>query len=187
MADRVRLKLPQASLRMTLVALNGMKEDVDHMAREALSAAGSTLFKETKTAITNTDHSQSDLDKLDHPYAKRHGSIRIHTKKPWIVHIGSSAGAGAMADKLIGRYKPFRKKPAYEVSFAGRLPDEVRWVLFGTVKMLPRDPLWEVASDPVVRKKMMKTVVKMMGAKMRSKGGVRFSHGTGTGIHTGRN
>lgn len=45
----------------------------------ATNIMGGTLLERIKANVSLSDHSLQDLARLDHPYARRHGSIRIHT------------------------------------------------------------------------------------------------------------
>jgi hypothetical protein len=44
----------------------------------ATNIMGGTLLERIKANISLRDHTLQDLAALDHPYARRHGSIRIH-------------------------------------------------------------------------------------------------------------
>jgi hypothetical protein len=45
----------------------------------ATNIMGGTLLERIKANVSMRDHTLQDLALLDHPYARRHGSIRIHT------------------------------------------------------------------------------------------------------------
>ena len=45
----------------------------------ATNIMGGTLLEKIKANVSMRDHSLQDLADLDHPYARRHGSIRIHS------------------------------------------------------------------------------------------------------------
>lgn len=45
----------------------------------ATNIMGGTLLEKIKINVSLRDHTLPDLERLDHPYARRHGSIRIHS------------------------------------------------------------------------------------------------------------
>ena len=148
---------------------------------EALSAV---LFREVSVNLSYTDHSLSDLRDLDHPYAKRHGSIKVHGGNQRVVHKQS----GVLLNSLRVEKLPSANSPtgeAYAVWFD--LNDTwVTWskgsgsyaafVVQGTKYMLPRDVLWATTKDPRVRKAMMKAATRTLGPALRSKANVRFQN-----------
>jgi len=156
----------------TAKALDGIAE----LAAEKLMVerAGQILHEEVKATISATDHSLADLAKLDHPYARRHGSIRIHRAKPQTVHRQS----GAMLSAL--RARPDRlmlfgsSVGVYRVWFDLAAAPHARYVLQGTRKMLARDVLWDTANDRRVVTKMRKAVIELLGKELRSKARIRF-------------
>ena len=44
----------------------------------ATNIMGGTLLELVKGNVSMRDHTLEDLARMDHPYARRHGSIRIH-------------------------------------------------------------------------------------------------------------
>lgn len=107
----------------------------------------------------------------DHPYARRHGSIRIHTRKPWQVHSHTGTLKNATKGK---RITGPGGQPGYAVYFDVSMAPHALHIVYGTKVMLPRDPLWMTAQDPTTRKVMMRMIVKHMGKGLRSKVGMRF-------------
>lgn len=141
---------------------------------DALGAAlSSVLFAEVRTNISHTDHSLADLRRLDHPYARRHGSIKIHGDGQRVVHNQS----GQLLSSLRVEKLPSANSPtgeAYAVWFDVGAAPHAAFVVQGTRYMLPRDVLWATTKDPRVRKNMMRAATRTLGAQLRSKANVRF-------------
>lgn len=192
------MQFSQSSLSFTLIALDNTKIDLRKAGRAAVDAAGGIALKWSKKAVGIRDHSLTDLADMDHPYARRHGSIRVHQAiGTWHVHrapTGGLSGAAhkAAAKRTAGHHKQTDKmynatlgratsdpggRPQYEVYFDTFKAPEAERVVMGTKRMLPRDPLWNAVMQPDVRKEMMKAVVVVLGRVLRSKVGIRFGSG----------
>lgn len=152
-----------------------------------MQAAGEVLLAEARKTVGLRDHSLSDLYLLDHPYARRHSKIRIHTEAPWQVHRRPSPlnpihrnQTDALYHATRGRFFHIGTSPVYEVFFDTGMAPEAIFVTQGTRVMLPRDPLWQTALSPDVQKKLMVGIVRQLGKVMRTQLGVRFSTGSPT-------
>lgn len=144
--------------------------------REALLAGGKVLQAAVRQHLSITDHTLEDLRRMGHPYARRHGSIRVHSERPFMVHrqdgrmVNSTtleskaypggSGGGAKYHARVGL--DYGKQPYF------------RYVIQGTRVMLPRDTLYLTSQLPAVRTGMMKAVIKVLGAKLRTQATVRF-------------
>lgn len=173
------MRFDTASLQVTLINLQNTKVSLQKAGEAAVEAAGETLLREARKAVGLKDHSLSDLALMDHPYARRHGSIRIHTSAPWQVHRQTDN----LYNATRGTFFHIGSTPMYEVSFDVSQAPEAKFVVAGTRVMLPRDPLWQTANDPAVTKMLMQAIVRRLGRDMRGQLGVRF--GTGTPTVTG--
>lgn len=151
--DDVRRGLVEAALR---VAKAG---------NAAIGAAGAIVLDKVTSDSSQTGVSLRQLAKLDHPYARRHGSIQagalggLVVARPWIVH----RRQGRFANAISGRYKPSLLQPEYDIELDGSIK-LVRWIVHGTKIMLPRDVLGGVAADPVLRAR----VIAVVGSVLRS-------------------
>lgn len=168
------IQLSVAGLDVTLVALGQSKGELRKAAGPALLAAGQAYRNMVRKRINLRDHSLADLARKDHPYARRHGSIRIHRRKPWQVHRQS----GRMINALQGRPVTVGGQHGYEVTFDYNAAPHARYVIQGTRVMLPRDVLWKTAHDEPTKVAMMRRVVKVLGKQLRTQLGVRFGSGT---------
>lgn len=192
------MKFDQSSLSFTLIALDNTKIDLRKAGRAAVDAAGGIALKYSKKAVGLRDHSLTDLANMDHPYARRHGSIRVHQSiGTWHVHRAPTGGlSGAAHAAAAKRTSTHRKQtdtlynatlgrattapsggPQYEVYFDTFQAPHAEDVVMGTKLMLPRDPLWNAVMQPAVRQEMMKAVVVVLGRVLRSKVGIRFGSG----------
>jgi hypothetical protein len=147
-------------------------------AGKAMAKAGEVAKAAVYANVTRTDHTLAQLRAMDHPYAKRHGSIGIHAGESHVVHTHT----GRMASALQGEVR-FRaggagvSRPYYLLGWWGNVPPHVKWVVEGTRVMLPRDVLWLTASAPHVRPAMLRAFVQVMGAELRTQAGIRFGSG----------
>jgi hypothetical protein len=148
-------------------------------AGKAMAKAGEVAKAAAYANLTRSDHSLAQLRAMDHPYAKRHGSIGVHAGEEHVVHTRT----GRMAAALQGEVK-FRaggsggSRPYYLLGWwGGGVPPHVKWVVEGTRVMLPRDVLWATVSAPHVRPAMLRAFVQVMGAELRTRAGIRFGSG----------
>ena len=181
------MRFDTASLQVTLVSLQNTRVSLEKAGEEALRAAGEVLLAESRKAVGLRDHSLSELALLDHPYARRHGSVRIHTSSPWQVHRRPSPLNPNHRNQTDGLYNATRGQfyrigtsPVYEVYFDTNAAPEAEYVVRGTRVMLPRDPLWQTALDPAVQRRLMVGIVRQLGKVMRGQLGVRFGTGAPT-------
>lgn len=177
------IKFNAGSLKVVLRHLNVAKASERKAAAMCVLAAGRELRDAAKQNISLTDHSLQDLADLDHPYARRHGAIRLHGS-------GSSSIAypSSRVHKQSGRLlrslqaAPTNNGLGYRVGFDTAIAPHATFVVQGTKTMLPRDVLWHTAISPLVRKRMMTAIVRVLGKQLRSQGGVRFGSGGRGGV-----
>lgn len=166
------------SVRATLMALEHTTGNVEEAARVALEDAAKVLLKHARKVLSLTDHTLKDLRRADHPYAVRHGRIRIHKATPWKVHTHTGRLLRALKDTAYD----VGDAPAHMVYIDMAEAPYAEHIVNGTRTMLPRDPLWTgTALQPAVQKQVMQAIVKAMGQKMRTKVGIRFESRSGSG------
>lgn len=189
------MKFDAASLSFTLINLSNLQMDVQRAGEEAMRAAGEVLLRECKKAIGLRDHSQTDFDRWPipghHPYARKHGSIRVHTSTPWQVHRKPSPlnpkhhnQTDTLYRATKGAFYSASGRPVYEVFMDLNEAPHAKWVVGGTKLMLPRDPLWVTANDPKVRKLIMLGIIRRLGKELRTKLGIRFGSMPATSTRT---
>lgn len=160
------------SFRTTLLALEHTETAlIEEAGRVAMAEAAQVLLTYARKVLSLTDHSLRDLRRADHPYARRHGRIKVHAATPWKVHTHT----GRLLQALRDAPYDVGDMPAHMVYLDTSEAPHARYVVEGTRTMLPRDPLWTgVALQPGVQKKLMTTIVRVMGLDFRTKIGVRF-------------
>jgi hypothetical protein len=158
-------------LDAALVNLRGVEKKMFQKAgKQALKAAGTVLVKALRENMSITDHTQASLRALGHPYARRHGAIRIHQQRPYVIHKQS----GLMKSKITRKSKGSGKKIRYQVGFNYGAVPYAKYVIQGTRVMLPRNTIYLTSQQPEIRKEMMKAVVRVLGKELRTGAGVRF-------------
>jgi hypothetical protein len=166
------------SVRATLIALEHTTGDMESAARAALAAGAKELLAAARKVLSVTDHTSKDLAALGHPYAVRHGKIMIHRQAPWKVHTHTGRLLRALKDAAYD----VGDAPAHMVYLDASDAPYVRAIIAGTDTMLPRDPLWTgTALQPAVQKRVMRSIVKVLGKELRTKMGVRFESRAGSG------
>jgi hypothetical protein len=172
------------SLRTTILAMDNLAVTEKKAARKAANSAGKVLLAAVKQNISLRDHSLKDLKKLDHPYARRHGAIRIH-------HRGSKSlmhpqfRVHQQSGTLLTALKGGPRKSGFFVELDKGIAPHAVWVIFGTRVMLGRNVLWDTAIAPAIRLRIMKAVVKTLGKDLRTKAALRFGDapaGGGLGV-----
>lgn len=172
-----RIRVDQASLRFTIRQLGNVRVNMKDAGRAAVAAAGRVYRTAALMAISATDHTQADLDRLGNPYARRHGMLTLHAGDGggWIrdgrhiVHrqtgrLVSSLRTRDLPDPMIG----------YEVWLDDSVAPYAVRVLAGDKRVLPRDPLWEAAMGPKTILEMQRAVVRELGKVLRSQAVIRF-------------
>jgi hypothetical protein len=145
----------------------------------AATAAGEVLIAAVRTNASLTDHSLKDLARLDHPYARRHGSIQIH-KGSSSTLLDTRSSVHMRTGRFVRSIRGYVAKTSkgssirYNVIADRRVAKHAGYVIQGTRVMLPRDIIWETAEAPGTRKAMMGAVVRVLGEELRTKVGVRF-------------
>jgi hypothetical protein len=138
-------------------------------------AISRVLFDAVRANVSATDHTLADLRRLDHPYARRHGSIQIHGGSQTTVHKHTVQLLSSLrVEKLPSANSPTGE--AYAVWFDVAAAPHAAFVVQGTRYMLPRDVLWATTQDPAVRKSMMRATTKVLGKALRTKANIRFGN-----------
>lgn len=160
------------SLKVTLLTMTKLGTSESKAAAAAVESAGKHLHKRILQNISLKDHTLDQLAADDHPYARRHGSIRIHrsgsrslVNPEFRVHTQGGSLKNALRS---GRGPSGTNSHSWRVRLdPGRAPHAAHVVL-GTRVMLPRDVLWSTADAPEVKKQMMKAIVKKLGKVLRT-------------------
>lgn len=148
--------------------------------KAAVGAMGGVALAAVKRNVTRRDHTLDQLAAMGHPYARRHGSIRVHAGETHVVHSHS----GRLASSLVG--KAVRRSGGrgggahwkYRIDFSKSPPRYVEHVIKGTKVMLGRDVLVATVYTTDMRKQMLRAVVTTLGAELRTQTGLRFPSGS---------
>ena len=167
------MSVDAGSVRMTVMRIGGLKPKTQKAIERSLVAAGEVLHKEIVKNASNTRYTQSDLDRLGNPYARRHGNIRIHKRNPYVVHKQGTHKRSKNLHKKI-KSRLYKRKREFHVYVTKTDVPYAPYVIEGTKVMLGRDFLRATLSDRKVRKKMMKSIIKEMGKEFRTQAAVRF-------------
>lgn len=145
----------------------------------AVAGMGGVALAAVKRNVTRRDHTLDALAAMGHPYARRHGSIRVHAGETHVMHTHSGRLARSLKGKLVrrpgGRGGGAHWK--YRIDFSNGPPRYVEHVIKGTRIMLGRDVLAASVYTPEVRKGMLRAAVTVFGAQMRTGAGLRFPSG----------
>lgn len=172
------LRLDIGSVKATIVGLDSTFGKV--AMSKAIIEGGMFIQAEIRRNINVTDHTLADLRRLGHPYAKRHGRIRVHPERPWLVHRQGGSLLGSLRRKTIRRVGMSKVQIWLDTTKA----PHARYVVMGSQHMLGRNVLWNTATDARVRRETMRVIVKVLGKDLKSKAGIRFGTiaGSGTAI-----
>jgi|7_EtaG_2_1085326.scaffolds.fasta_scaffold00045_59 hypothetical protein len=134
----VTLKINSSDMAIAKRLLRKLpKKMKGRISKDALTK-GTSVYVEKflKPALDKRDHTLSHLAALGHPYARKHGSIQIHSKNPWVVH----RRTGALYNSIRSEIKTsFTGHSVRVYPDLGAAP-HIRYVFSGTRNMLPRDP-----------------------------------------------
>lgn len=177
------------SLRATLFGIRNINVTTAKAANVALSSAGKALKTAARANLSASDFTMGQLAALDHPYARRHGSISVNTS-------GGSGFLSAPQNRVHNRTGEMRSalhgvRTKHGLSGVFKLwvdtnaAPHARYVIQGTNVMLPRDVLWDTAHAPKTRQAMMKAMVLALGKRLRSQASVRFGSGAPPGSRSG--
>lgn len=163
----IRVKV--GGVKAVVAAMDAMRARMAAAAPKVLEAGGKAYLGGVKAAAGMEDHSLAQLAALDHPYARRHGSIQESKlgHPGWWVH----KQTGTLFRSITGRMiSPSR----YEVfADTGKAP-HAAFVIQGTSVMFARDFIFIAGELRVVRRRIMRAMIRVLGKELRTKAHVRF-------------
>lgn len=172
------IRVSAGAINAAVVDLGNVGKRLRPAVMQGLQAAGEELYRAVDDNLAATCHTQADLDRLDNPYAKRHGSIRIHPERPYLVHQQTGRGRRSLRRQLMPM------QDFFEVWLDLSAAPHMERVIQGTKVMLPRDTLWLTAGQRATRKAMLTAFVRVLGKELKTKAMVRFTGRVGTGPRT---
>lgn len=162
---RGAVEVDQESFQRTIDALGRYKQQAKAVRAEAVRAAGDILLARVRANASRTDYSLDDLAEMDHPYARRHGTIQTgplggaYAQRPYMVQKRS----GTLLSAIVG--KPSASGQGYEVQ-ARPVAPHVQYVIQGTRVMLPRDVVQGTANEAVTQRLMMEAMSAVLRRKL---------------------
>ena len=157
----LKLELDMGSYKMTLMALERDTKQLKVAARAGMKAAALVLMESTRRNMSSTAHSKRDLDRLDNPYAARHGTIRstsLGGMKPYEVHDQSGTMLRALKIKNHGN----RTSGYSEVYIDEAIAPHAKYVLSGTRVLKGRNVISETLHEGEVIKDMKNAMVNVI-------------------------
>lgn len=169
----------QAGSVRTVVA--GLNKAIPTAARRlTLVAMGEALHQRVRANASLRDHTLRDLARLGHPYARRHGTIRIHRDRPYLVHTHT----GQLLQSIRAEVLPTTPE-RFGVWLDPTIAPHAAYVVLGTRVMLPRDLLMETALERQTQVAMMRAAVDVLGRQLRTGAAVRFGSAAPSGSAKG--
>lgn len=161
-------------VNVAIANVRGMGWKTREIQGKAIMAAGEVLKVAVEQHLSITTHTLKDLERMDHPYARRHGSIQIYPQRPFLVHSHSRKMRNAVTLQEVHDIDRGMVAIRARVGLDYGRQRYFKYVIQGTKVMLPRDTLYQVSQLRGVRKGMMRAVVKKMGEELRTKATIRF-------------
>lgn len=167
------ISISAGSVRAVLGNMQAMKASTAEAARAAVKSAGLELHAAVKQNISLRDHSPADLANLDHPYARRHGTIRIHGTGTKSID-PPSARVHTQTGRLLSalRSGPIDEGFGWRVELDKNVAPHAEFVVQGTRVMLPRDVLFGTAKTELVQRRLLRDIVRTLGRTFRTKASV---------------
>ena len=138
MSSGVTLKINSSDMAIAKRLLRKLPKSMKGKVGKDALAKGTSVYVEKflKPALNRRDHTLGQLANLGHPYARRHGSIQIHNKTPWVVHRRSGALKSSIRSEVVSTFVGHSARVYPDLGVA----PHIRYVFSGTRNMLPRDP-----------------------------------------------
>lgn len=185
------IRVDDRAFRLSILAIGNATVSLRQASAEAISAGGEVYLRALRENLSEDDHSLSDLARLGHPYAARHGGLTLHAGDAadriadgrQLVHRQSGALVSALRGALRGigsrggqrvvgatGVNPLR----YEVTVDAARAPHWAWVAGGTRTMLPRDPMGATADSVPVRRAILVAIVRRLQS-IRAQAAIRVT------------
>ena len=171
-----KIEMRRVTLEKTMKTLRKLGKDEYHrIEKETLEAMAAVFEAEVRSNISLRDHTLADLAKMDHPYAKRHASIKLHQGLPPKIHIQSGELEKSLATEMRrGRGGLGGSHAVARVGFLNNPPKYAHDVLYGTEKMHGRQVLQWTALESKTKRKMFRAAVNVLGPRFRTQANIKF-------------
>lgn len=171
-----KIEMRRVTLKQTMKKLRRLgKEEYHKIEIETLKAMAAVFEAEVRANISLRDHTLADLRRLDHPYAKRHASIKLHQGLPPKIHIQNGDLVKSLSTEMRrGRGGLGGSHAVARVGFIDNPPEYAGDVLFGTEKMHGRQVLEWTALESKTKRKMFRAAVNVLGPRFRTQAKMKF-------------
>jgi len=163
------LSVDVGSISTAVLSIRNLRADLAKAKSESTRLAGEAALERVKKNVSARKYSLTDLARMDHPYARRHGAIRKgvlggrYVHKPYLVHTRS----GLMKAGIRGRVT---QGGAYEIEATGQ---HARLVIRGTDLMLRRDILVDTFNENGTRRVILREIARVLGQRLRTQATIR--------------
>lgn len=161
----VKITIDKTSLDLALKRLGSVPGSVRSSAYNASRNAGKFLRQQVIESLSADDHSLDDLADMDHPYARRHGGLRLsHPDRGGMIRDGrhtvhSQTGRLSRSVRTANdRITTLTGGPGFRLWVDLAAAPYFRAIVEGSSTMLPRDPLWETATGPGTKSRMFQII-----------------------------
>lgn len=156
------------NIKVAVDAIRNARVDVRKAREQSVKNAGEKALERVKANVSARKYSLTDLARKDHPYARRHGTIRKsvlggrYQYKPYLVHTRT----GQMKYGIRGGVR----SGAYEIEATGQNAERV---IKGTGLMLRRDVLVDTFNEDGTRRVILREIARVLGQVLRTQATIR--------------
>lgn len=145
--------MSKTGLRFDRSQLDFLKKSEKKMFKASATAianTGKTILRSIQSLVDKKPYSLQQLKGMDHPYARRHGSIKgLSDREPYAV----AKVSGKFASSIIGK-----TTNQYEYAIRYQANDSTKRIVEGTRIMLPRDPINMGFKSKGIQQQFKKTI-----------------------------
>ena len=153
-----------------LLKIDRMTVDGRAAQKIAVKEAGDALQAQIIKNLSYTTYTLNDLRRKDHPYARRHGSIKVHPSNPY-VHQRSRKMRNATFSRIAWHAGGYGGGGNWTCQVGIDVSQQryFRYVIEGTKVMLPRNVVSETAEQKAIRDTMSKIMIENFMSRLRAK------------------
>ena len=173
----IKFEVRRHSVKQMLKSMRKLQSSQYHRIEKAtLEAMAEVVQAEIDKNMSSKRYTLDDLRKMDHPYAKRHGTIQngLGGLPPRIHDQTGKLRRSLTTEMRRGRGGVGGSHAVARIGFLNSPPPYAADVLYGTDKMLPRQVLVFTAMHVAVKRKMMRAAINVLGPAFRTQASVRM-------------
>ena len=136
----------------------------DRIKKEAADEFGQMAYDQILAAVSSRDLGPSDFRAMDHPYARRHGSIAVNPGKEYTIHQQTGRLRNSLAKRIVKKFGGAGGGQNHfaQVGFIDNPPHYMNYVVEGTRVMLPRDPINATVESREFKKQIKKAAARII-------------------------